>query len=663
MAAPRRRLRTDALHILTLFTLAWAQPILDRHARHAWFLVASRVPPVDVVLLVLLLCLLLPGVLVAVEALAGLVSARLRNLLHAVFVLGLLLLLGYGLLSRVSDWSLSATFGMAWGLAALGVLAYLRVSAVQFFVTCLALSLLVVPANFLWQTKTLQALVASEPRQAAAASGATTPVVMVVFDELPLVSLLDGTGQIDPVLYPNFTKLANDAYWFQSATTVSDRTYYAVPSMLTGRMPDADELPNMLDHSGNLFTLLGGTYAMHVNETITDLCPQRLCLEAGPNLTERLNWVGRAALSISLPSDVAEPERPAIFSTFVDLIAWTDEAELYFNHTLLPHAPWWHLSSGQRHSDFHGSLWNEHLDEQWPDNAWQVTQAYQRHLLQVGFVDRLLGDLIERLKAVDLYDRALIVVVGDHGASFQPGENRRELAAETAAEIIAVPLIIKLPHQTERVVSDRNVQVVDILPSIADVLGIDVPWAMDGRSVFDPSQPEAPEKIVMSQTGERFTFGPTIEGVEDAVRRKIEIFGDGTDLDGLFRIGRYRDLIGQPVDRLPVADTSAITVELDDEAALAAVDPASDLVPARITGRLGSVPDVGEPVYLAVAVNGTVRAVTQSVVEEGAIRFSAMVPETSLRPGANTIDILLVDGPEEHPRISHLTRVHERAGG
>ena len=72
---------------------------------------------------------------------------------------------------------------------------------------------------------------------AQAAKRPTRPVVMVVFDELPLTSLLDGRGRIDRFRYPNFAALAGDSTWYANATTVSDSTKLAIPSILDGRLP------------------------------------------------------------------------------------------------------------------------------------------------------------------------------------------------------------------------------------------------------------------------------------------------------------------------------------------------------------------------------------------------------------------------------------------
>ena len=45
----------------------------------------------------------------------------------------------------------------------------------------------------------------------------------------------------------------------------------------------------------------------------------------------------------------------------------------------------------------------------------------QRYLLQLDFVDRLIGRLLRRLKAQGMYDNTLLVVTADHGIARRPG--------------------------------------------------------------------------------------------------------------------------------------------------------------------------------------------------------------------------------------------------
>ena len=50
-----------------------------------------------------------------------------------------------------------------------------------------------------------------------------------------------------------------------------------------------------------------------------------------------------------------------------------------------------------------------------------TNQNQQRHLLQVGFVDREITQVLDRLERVHLLNRALVVVTADHGIGFDVG--------------------------------------------------------------------------------------------------------------------------------------------------------------------------------------------------------------------------------------------------
>src|SRR3712207_8878074 len=49
----------------------------------------------------------------------------------------------------------------------------------------------------------------------------------------------------------------------------------------------------------------------------------------------------------------------------------------------------------------------------------------QRLLLQSTYTDRLIGQLLDRLRATGLWDRALLVVTADHGTGLDPGTRSR----------------------------------------------------------------------------------------------------------------------------------------------------------------------------------------------------------------------------------------------
>src|SRR5690606_38575735 len=117
-------------------------------------------------------------------------------------------------------------------------------------------------------------------------TGPHPPVVVVVFDELPLVSLLDVEGNIDADRFPHFARLADESTWYRNATGMAGWTPYALPAMLTGREPAAHAAPHYSEHPENLFTLFGEVYRIHAAESISELCPPWYC---GDRKSTRLN--------------------------------------------------------------------------------------------------------------------------------------------------------------------------------------------------------------------------------------------------------------------------------------------------------------------------------------------------------------------------------------
>ena len=124
------------------------------------------------------------------------------------------------------------------------------------------------------------------PTTVAAATGDRPPVVMILFDEFPLSSLLDAEGRIDRRVYPNFAALADESTWYRNATGVAGYTPWAMPAMLTGNYPAEARAPSWTAYPDNLFTLLDGSYDLKVYETISQLCPPSQYLSSAGNLDQ-----------------------------------------------------------------------------------------------------------------------------------------------------------------------------------------------------------------------------------------------------------------------------------------------------------------------------------------------------------------------------------------
>jgi hypothetical protein len=350
---------------------------------------------------------------------------------------------------------------------------------------------------------------------------------------------------------------------------------------------------------------------------------------------------------------------------FIDSISTKKHPTLYFLHILLPHRPWDFLPSGKKYNSSQIKYVRDSGTIRrniWGDDEWLSIQAYQRHLLQVGFTDKLLGQLMERLKAVDLYKRSLVIVTADHGISFRTNNHIREVAKSNAGDIICFPLFIKAPDQDQGVISDSNVKTIDILPTIADILGIQVPWVMDGCSAFDKSLLEREDVSFLNPKNEKLKFllKSIYHSREEALKSKLNYFGTGGKPGGLFNVGPHKKLIGR--DTSVIIDEAGVNVrfELDQNILYDNVDPSSAFIPCSIGGRVFMEGDSTVDLNLAIGVNGTVRALTRVYVKKGIGEWSAIVPETAFRRGKNYIEVFLASDVADRvclKRISNKSAV------
>jgi sulfatase-like protein len=639
-------------HLFALSGFALAQPLYDLLGRNPEFFAAHGATRLEIVVFALALALIPPAVLAAAGLAASLIDARLGCALHLAFVAtlsGLVALQGLGRLDAPAAvvLALAAAAGIA-AAAAYAVFTHARAC-----LTVLAAAPVVFLGLFLLGSEAADLLRESEARaEVARIAPSRTTVVLLVLDELPLNSLLDGRRRIDPVRYPHLAALARRADWFPNATTVHEGTVGAIPAILTGRLPHPGELPRFDDHPNNLFTLLGGRYRLEAFDVSTSLCPASLCRDSARSFAGGLRALVEDSsvvyLHVVLPERLARTLPPvterwagflgestdeaAHFGRFVNALERIRRPTLAYGHFLLPHSPWQHVPSGERYElRPPAELWGR--DEVWTEDESLVVESWQRHLMQTAYVDALLGRLLSRLETTGLYDRSLLIVVADHGISFRPGRKRRPVSSSNLEDIAFVPLLVKRPGQQRGRVLERHVRTVDIVPTIAALLGVRVPWAVEGRSMYRASR--GPSRVVVGKDGGGRIALPLPEAIRRrraALARQLALFGSGP-ASALYGVGRYRELLGRPP---PSAARAGGRVELD--------------YVQRLGGGL-------------VAVAGTVAVGVGNVVLVDDGRLAAVAPVFrgrfwALVPSAAGLEprVLSIEGAPNAPRYRTLRR-------
>jgi len=101
---------------------------------------------------------------------------------------------------------------------------------------------------------------------------------------------------------------------------------------------------------------------------------------------------------------------------------------------------------------------------------------------EVAYADYCIGQVIKKLKEFGLYDSSLIIITSDHGEML--GEHRELTHGYFIYQsAIKVPLIVKLPGQASSRRIDNLVGLIDIVPTVCGVLGLEVPPHVQGEDM------------------------------------------------------------------------------------------------------------------------------------------------------------------------------------
>ena len=407
------------------------------------------------------------------------------------------------------------------------------------------------------------------------------PVVVIVFDELPISTLMLEDGTINAERFPGFARLAEGSTWYRNTSSDHHRTERAVPELLTGTIPATDALPSHIDLPRNLLTMFADSVPVERYEAITDMCPPSLCVSrASQSLEQALSdaavvyghrvlprrlrdrlpaidqgWggfgdhSGGVAAAAAGDSDVFESGRlgrwweksdaersPANQVAILESegAGIDGKPELSFSHVVVPHAPWVITPWGTSLMGGAPELVTAPDD---PAYEWSGRLQYQRHALQVGAADVALGRVIDHLQSTGVWEDTTLVVMADHGTSLlAPDFGRDVITANNTQEVYRIPMFIKAAGQTTGEVDDEPAQAIDMLPTLADLLDIDTDWEFDGHSLLDDSKATVDSLV-----------GAPVEPLFEIVARHAAQFPHGNDWTALAAVGEHGAMVGTPL--------------------------------------------------------------------------------------------------------------------
>ena len=282
------------------------------------------------------------------------------------------------------------------------------------------------------------------------------PIILISIDTLR-ADHLPAYGY-QKVRTPNIDALAADGVLFENAWSHAPQTLPAHTSILSGSLPFEH---GVRDNIG--FKVKQGQWMVQ----------QALHERGWPTGGFVSSYVLRAATGINQGFDTFDSDMPATSGELS-----VGQVQRDGDRTLAVAQTW--LDARDRARPFF--LFLHFYEPHKPYAPPQRFASYEPYDGEIAYVDELIGRLVDHLKAIDLYDRATIVLLSDHGEGLgDHGEQEHGLFLYR--ETTHVPLIVKLAgrHTARRVAAP--VQHIDLVPTILDFSGAPRRADLRGRSL------------------------------------------------------------------------------------------------------------------------------------------------------------------------------------
>ncbi|HVY38965.1 MAG TPA: sulfatase-like hydrolase/transferase, partial [Polyangia bacterium] len=267
-------------------------------------------------------------------------------------------------------------------------------------------------------------------------------------------------------LTPTLDALARRGAYFRRVWSQAPNTPRSFPSILTGRYPTdiawdkpTVNYPNVLPSNHTFFESLRAVGLMPIGIF------SHFYFTADRGISRGFaEWSDDGALSIAESNkDSASPRIVPRVIARLQQAAARKQRFVMWTHLFEPH------SSYMPHKEF-------------PTSLSGVPGLVEKYDYEIAFADLWVKKLFDALHAAGLDKDTAIVVMADHGEAW--GEHKAYFhGTDLYDEQTRVPLIIAVPGQAPRVI-DEDVKLVDVAPTLLDLVGAPVPANMRGRSLL-----------------------------------------------------------------------------------------------------------------------------------------------------------------------------------
>jgi arylsulfatase A-like enzyme len=302
---------------------------------------------------------------------------------------------------------------------------------------------------------------------------------------------------------PNLSRLINDSVYYKQAYANGAWTYPSHASMLTGTLPSR----NGVNQDLNSFAYKGQGRA--VNDSIFNIA--EILKKELPELKTIKFAKLPNEIGFARGFDANNNFDPFLtdnkFSKILNALDKNRDKDFFlFLHTWMVHAPYansyflekeklsrekrnfidLYRKPGTSKKKKSNTSFRTFLLE---NNLFNVKDCVALYDGGIRYTDHYIGQLINKLKEIGIYDNTMLIVTSDHGEHF--GEHAPYMFYDHHGnnfyeEFIKIPIIVKYPRQKRINTLSHTVSLIDLVPTILDYFHIDIPAYIQGESLLLP---------------------------------------------------------------------------------------------------------------------------------------------------------------------------------
>ncbi len=296
-------------------------------------------------------------------------------------------------------------------------------------------------------------------------------VILIVFDTLRR----DHLGVYNPAcgLTPNIDEFAEESVVFDRVTAQGPCTINSAPSMLASVY--------LSEHGFVNYRTKISDKLLMAAEIMRDAGLKTVSISTNIRISHKFNMQQGFGKIYEFDESTYASKVNRTFKRWAERNASSPfHAMLWYMDTHIPYgAPeYFYRDVLGEESDM---LQHDFLNAQYSNNALDslgredIKRLYRE---SVQYIDYEFGNLIEFLKAKELYDNSLIIFTSDHGELFWEYRNilGHELCGHSNslnAELIDIPFIVKFPQSSRSGLVKNRVNSIDMLPTMMQVVGIE----------------------------------------------------------------------------------------------------------------------------------------------------------------------------------------------